>query len=311
MAIPFHCPHCGAFTDVDEIYAGHTGPCAICARPITIPHAPAMQSAGGAGTATAAPAQTKSGMFLLLVVIASGALAAVLLVVLGLALLRPAVQVARSAAAQSECESNLLSIGIALQAYHAAHETYPPAYIADADGKPMHSWRVLILPYLGDQAATVYNQVNFDKPWDDPENIRLAAFMPQEYGCPDHPEALDQQETTYMVLVGPNTLFPGAKAVSGREILDPLTETIMVVETAQAGVNWMKPQDLDMTRTSFEINGREETDPGSHHHGGGAHVLTADGEVHLLQDEFSPDHLNGMATINGREALPQNLLQGF
>ncbi|MBW3600576.1 MAG: DUF1559 domain-containing protein, partial [Planctomycetes bacterium] len=135
MAIPFHCPHCGAFTEVDDIYAGHTGPCATCGRPITIPYSPAAKSAPGrtGGTATAAPAQTKSGVFLLLLVIASGVLAAVLLVVLGLALLRPAIQVARSAASQSECETNLQRIGLALQAYHAAHSTYPPAYIADAD----------------------------------------------------------------------------------------------------------------------------------------------------------------------------------
>ncbi|MBW3599973.1 MAG: DUF1559 domain-containing protein, partial [Planctomycetes bacterium] len=183
--------------------------------------------------------------------------------------------------------------------------------IADADGNPMHSWRVLILPYLGDKAATVYNQYNFDAPWDDPQNLRLASFMPEEYACPEHPEARDRQETTYMVLMGPNTLFPGAEARSGRDILDPLDETIMVVETPQTGVIWTKPQDLDASRTSYEINGREETDPGSYHHTGGAHVLTADGEVHHLQDEFSPDHLNGMATINGREVLPRNLLKGF
>ena len=41
--------------------------------------------------------------------------------------------------------------------YHDEHGSFPPAYIADASGKPMHSWRVLILPYL-DEKGLYRNQ---------------------------------------------------------------------------------------------------------------------------------------------------------
>ena len=37
MPIHFICPHCAAATDVDEKFAGQTGPCAHCGKPITIP----------------------------------------------------------------------------------------------------------------------------------------------------------------------------------------------------------------------------------------------------------------------------------
>ena len=47
-----------------------------------------------------------------------------------------------------QCTNNLKQIAAALQAYHQANGCFPPAYIADKSGKPMHSWRVLILPYL-------------------------------------------------------------------------------------------------------------------------------------------------------------------
>jgi hypothetical protein len=37
---------------------------------------------------------------------------------------------------------------LAVLTYEAQYHCFPPAYIPDKDGKPMHSWRVLMLPYL-------------------------------------------------------------------------------------------------------------------------------------------------------------------
>ncbi|HZW34640.1 MAG TPA: DUF1559 domain-containing protein [Isosphaeraceae bacterium] len=45
------------------------------------------------------------------------------------------------------------------------------SYIADATGKPMHGWRVLILPFL--EQSAVYNQYDFSEPWDGPNNPRM------------------------------------------------------------------------------------------------------------------------------------------
>ncbi|MFN0054259.1 MAG: DUF1559 domain-containing protein, partial [Planctomycetales bacterium] len=82
-----------------------------------------------------------------------GCALAVLLVCGGIlaALLLPAVQQAREAARRTQCKNNLHQIGLALHNYHDAFNSFPPAYIPDASGRPMHSWRVLILPFL-DQA---------------------------------------------------------------------------------------------------------------------------------------------------------------
>src|SRR5689334_12593064 len=46
------------------------------------------------------------------------------------------------------CNSRLRFLAMACQNYEAKYGTFPPAYIADSQGRPMHSWRVLILPYL-------------------------------------------------------------------------------------------------------------------------------------------------------------------
>jgi len=37
MYIPFTCPHCGSFTEVETQFAGQTGPCYSCGKPITVP----------------------------------------------------------------------------------------------------------------------------------------------------------------------------------------------------------------------------------------------------------------------------------
>src|SRR6478672_5330638 len=50
------------------------------------------------------------------------------------------------------CSNHLKQIGIALQNYHDVYGSFPPAYVADANGRPMHSWRVLILPFAEHKA---------------------------------------------------------------------------------------------------------------------------------------------------------------
>src|SRR5688572_5215649 len=78
-----------------------------------------------------------------------------------ISLLLPAVQQAREAARQAQCRNNLKQMGLAFHNYHDAHQTFPPAYLADygnpaadpttLDGPPGYAWGMLLLPYL-DQA---------------------------------------------------------------------------------------------------------------------------------------------------------------
>ena len=46
----------------------------------------------------------------------------------------------------------------------------------------MHSWRVLILPYL--DRPDLYAEYRFDEPWDGPNNIKLLQTMPKTYELP-------------------------------------------------------------------------------------------------------------------------------
>lgn len=80
-------------------------------------------------------------------------------------------QSVREAARRVSCLNNLRHIELALHNYHNAHGCFPPAYIVDESGRPMHSWRVL-LPYLEQEA--LYDQYDFSEPWDGPNNRKLA-----------------------------------------------------------------------------------------------------------------------------------------
>src|SRR4051794_10185895 len=86
---------------------------------------------------------------------------------------------------QETLKANLKAIGLALYSYHDRCGSFPPAYFTDAKGTPIHSWRTLILPDLGEQA--LYDAYNFAQPWDGPDNRRLADQTPLRYRDPFNP----------------------------------------------------------------------------------------------------------------------------
>ena len=64
-----------------------------------------------------------------------------------------------------QCVNNIRNISLALHNYHSRFGSFPPAYIADANGRPMHSWRVRIV-LLMDSAPLDPQWYHYDEPWD-------------------------------------------------------------------------------------------------------------------------------------------------
>ena len=98
-----------------------------------------------------------------------------------IALMLPAQRRAREPARRSQCKNNLKQIGLALHNYHETYGAFPPAYTVDADGKRLHSWRTLILPYL-DQAP-LYDKIDFSITMTRTERfLQLTLSMPMANG---------------------------------------------------------------------------------------------------------------------------------
>ena len=296
MPFLFRCPHCDTETEVEDQYAGLTGPCAVCGKSVTIPH-PDASHRSRAFAASRGPAVSVP---VILAVTIVGLLLAATVVGVGVALVRPVISRARNSAQSVQCGNNLKQIALAMQAYAEEYGSLPPAYIADKNGRPIHSWRVLLLPYLGHEST--YKQYDFSKSWDSTHNLALQYEMPSIYACPTDDDALAAQETSYMVVVGRRTPFPGATTTTFDDMADRPGDTILVVETHGEGVCWLKPTDLDVRKLQFEMNGGVG-EMGSEHRSG-ANVATADGDVHFLVDDIGPEVLRGLTTIAGGEAIP-------
>lgn len=181
------------------------------------------------------------------------------------------------------CRARLRQIAMAMHAYDDDFGTLPPAYIVDANGRPMHSWRVLLLPYLGHQE--LYARYRFDEPWNGPNNHRLAGQMPAVFACPAD-RGRDKTMTSFVVVTGEKTVFNGAEPMS----LDHLASveqtrfTLLVVECTDSTIHWMQPRDLIHEAMSFTVNDRSGKPCVRSNHHGGANVATADGTSRWISE---------------------------
>jgi len=197
------------------------------------------------------------------------------------------------------CKINLKTIGLAMHSYADDHGTFPPAYIADASGKPMHSWRVLLLPYMGDQE--LYDAYDFDEPWDGPNNSKLHGRMPEVYACPCDETAARHCQTSYVLLTGPDTMFPGGESVTLDDVPDGLSKTLVLVEVVGSGIHWMEPRDLNVSEDVSQIE--LSTAPRiSSKHDDTVHVAFADGSVHSFsKGQLTREKLRELSSRDGGE----------
>ena len=210
---------------------------------------------------------------------------------------------ARTPSRRSNCVNNLKQIGIALHTYRDVHGVFPPAYATDANGKPMHSWRVLLLPYFEDEDSHVlYQQYDLSEPWNDPNNRQLAEAMLAVYRGPSSKAPVG--ETCYVAIVGPKTGWPHSRGRGVMEFRDGLSNTMALTEIADSGIHWLEPRDLTFGEATDGVNPPLVKLSVSSPHPGGANVLFFDGSVLFLESDLPPETLRAYLTANGGESVP-------
>jgi hypothetical protein len=218
----------------------------------------------------------------------------------------------REAARRTQCTYQLRQIALALLNYEQVYKSFPPAYITDKNGKPMHSWRVLILPYM--ECESLYKQYDLNEPWDGPNNKKLLAARPRMLACPSDGQAYAQDATctSYVAVVGSNAFWPGEmpRRFDDADFNGRSSNTIMLVEVADAGIHWTEPKDLDAD--AFQAAGHspsQVTVSSKHMRSNGffycdtlsiVNVALADGSVRAISSgNLTPDKLNTLLAIGG------------
>lgn len=213
---------------------------------------------------------------------------------------------------RAACADNLRQIGIALQHYHNRFESLPPARTVDKY-RNAHSWRVLILPFLGQRA--LYDRYRFDEPWNSPLNREIANEMPDVYRCPSRTDRMPH--TSYVAITGEQTMWPDGRGRSKAELADAPDSTVLLTEFEPTGIHWMAPDDVGFLDAVRLLSSDFAHSPRGHkpdhfffdHPPVDGHMLFSNGQVQIVGFGVSEEVATSLLTFNGGENIsPRDLM---
>jgi hypothetical protein len=183
------------------------------------------------------------------------------------------------AAAERQLPMRLLGQG--LFSHLSVYRAFPAAYSADPNGKPLLSWRVHLLRYIG--GDELYRMFRIQEPWDSEHNKQLVAYMPKYY-CAAGAKREDGK-TTLLAITGENCVFNGTRRIAMKGIVDGTSKTAAMVQASDTNaVIWTKPDDF-----AFSDGASVRKLMGDKN--GGLNVLLADGNVRHVSSENTDEIL--------------------
>lgn len=219
-------------------------------------------------------------------------------------------------AADSQNLRNLQQLGLATHNFLDANvpsgqfaaPLLPARYSVDANGKPLHSWRVFLLPYIGQKE--LYDKIRLDEPWDSEHNRQFHDQTPAIYCRPGAPESgcVYSCVADEAALLQPASEAGSLTGIKLTEVIDGTSHTILFVERSKP-VCWMDPNsDLTPDELFAEANAADGTLP----------LVLLDGRAQLFKNlpdvlradpdgssPFSPEVFKAYVTRAGGETFPQ------
>lgn len=151
---------------------------------------------------------------------------------------------------QQASGEQMKKIGLAMHNFLDKHDTFPPAFVADSAGKPLYSWRVLRLPFLGQQA--LYDAFDKTKAWDAPGNLEISNTAVDIFKSPAD-SSVAANGVNYVAVVGDGMAFQGTKGTTTRDFLDGLKNSIAVVEVRGVAGSWAAPVDFQAKALKWKL----------------------------------------------------------
>ena len=217
---------------------------------------------------------------------------------------------------QTTCETRMKQIVTALFGYHQKYDCFPEAFTTDKDGKPLQSWRVAILPFLGEKE--LYEKIRKEEPWNSEYNRQFHARCPRLFQCPDaiivHPEMAAKGLTTYALIVGETAYPEGGRFSLDREhFLDGTANTWAITERA-APACWMDPKGNIPQKEAEKGIGGSPSGIGIYHDGfalyhestheqQGVHACFFSGDVKFFARNLAKDVIKAVITPRGGEVF--------
>jgi hypothetical protein len=160
---------------------------------------------------------------------------------------RDSISKARQISADAQ---KMRQIALGMHNYHDVHKRFPANASYSDEKKPLLSWRVLLLPYLGHD--TLYRRFHLDEPWDSEHNRQLIGDMPKIYLATDRVPT-KPGTTTFVRVVGADTLCTGTDAALRiRDTRDGTSNTALTVQVGEErAVEWTKPDDVPFNKQSL------------------------------------------------------------
>lgn len=140
---------------------------------------------------------------------------------------------------QRHIAERMSQIADAMVEFAERNGALPAPASVDASGRPLLSWRVQILPFVGEQA--LYEQFTLDEPWDSEHNRALIARMPDVFKTPGKDAGAGV--TSFLMPTGPETIFVNNTGPALSDLGAKPEETIILVLSPSEEVEWTKPAD--------------------------------------------------------------------